>query len=105
MVKVAEPLSKTYATPPFCEQRKTREKEEGEIEKESNTQRKEKVGGRECQGVCAGSVCQKTLQGIYLIFIYINITLTVAVFPVRVQVVKMAEEPLPLTYTTPPVCE
>ena len=46
LLKVAaEPVPSTYATPPFCEQKKKRKKEEREREEEKNRQSREKKEG------------------------------------------------------------
>ena len=83
---------------------KREEKDEGEREEEerSRQKREQKEEGRERQGgVCCGMITfVKKLRN----RIYGQLT-NVAEFFVRVQVVKVAEEPLLTTYATPPDCE
>ena len=91
--EVREPVVIIYATPPlFCEQQR-RGRRKRERAEERNTQKGEKKEKGNNVRMFLQSFCHFCFKNMkYCIYIYITQgKLTVALFPVRLQLLKMAE--------------
>ena len=95
--KMAEELCVTYTTPPCCEQKKE-EKERRGRERRREEQAKERKRRRKIMSGCLLVVLSKIRKRIAQ-----QVTLTRAVFSVRVQLLNAVEAPVPETYATPPL--